>query len=230
MNKEYNSTIDVLKGLTIMDKNLQEIIRIREDRMIKAFNQNNMQITFVENFEQLHNYLKRYLSNKKTVSLGGSMTLFETGVIDLIKESDVVYNDRYQEGLSREELNDVFKKAFTSDIFITSTNALTTDGHLYNIDGTGNRVAAMIYGPKEVIVVAGKNKVFETEAEAINHIKTISAPANAVRLNKKTPCAKTGECKNCLSADRICSSYVKLGYQVNADRIKVIIVNEDLGY
>lgn len=158
------------------------------------------------------------------------MTLFETGVIDLIKESDVVYNDRYQEGLSREELNDVFKKAFTSDIFITSTNALTTDGHLYNIDGTGNRVAAMIYGPKEVIVVAGKNKVFETEAEAINHIKTISAPANAVRLNKKTPCAKTGECKNCLSADRICSSYVKLGYQVNADRIKVIIVNEDLGY
>ena len=153
MNKEYNSTIDVLKGLTIMDKNLQEIIRIREDRMIKAFNQNNMQITFVENFEQL-----------------------------------------------------------------------------YNIDGTGNRVAAMIYGPKEVIVVAGKNKVFETEAEAINHIKTISAPANAVRLNKKTPCAKTGECKNCLSADRICSSYVKLGYQVNADRIKVIIVNEDLGY
>ena len=242
MNKEYNSTIDVLKGLTIMDKNLQEIIRIREDRMIKAFNQNNMQITFVENFEQLHNYLNHkfvHLSlglvillhnHQKTVSLGGSMTLFETGVIDLIKESDVVYNDRYQEGLSREELNDVFKKAFTSDIFITSTNALTTDGHLYNIDGTGNRVAAMIYGPKEVIVVAGKNKVFETEAEAINHIKTISAPANAVRLNKKTPCAKTGECKNCLSADRICSSYVKLGYQVNADRIKVIIVNEDLGY
>ena len=213
-----------------MDKNLQEIIRIREDRMIKAFNQNNMQITFVENFEQLHNYLKRYLSNQKPVSVGGSMTLFETGVIDLIKKSDVVYNDRYQEGLTREELNDIFKKAFTSDIFITSTNALTTDGHLYNIDGTGNRVAAMIYGPKEVIVVAGKNKVFETENEAINHIKTISAPANAVRLHKQTPCVKTGECKNCLSADRICSSYVKLGYQVNAGRIKVIIVNEDLGY
>ena len=101
-----------------MDKNLQEIIRIREDRMIKAFNQNNMQITFVENFEQLHNYLKRYLSNQKTVSLGGSMTLFETGVIDLIKESDVVYNDRYQEGLSREELNDVFKKKHLQVIFL----------------------------------------------------------------------------------------------------------------
>lgn len=213
-----------------MDKNLKEIIKIREDKMIRAFSQNNMQITFVDNFEQLHNYLKRYLCNKKTVALGGSMTLFETGVIDLIKQSDVILHDRYQDGLSREQMQEVFRKAFTSDIFITSTNALTTDGCLYNIDGNGNRVAAMIYGPKEVIVIAGKNKIFETEAEAINHIKTISAPANAVRLNKKTPCTKTGECMNCLSPDRICSSYVKLGYQGNIDRIKIVIVNQDLGY
>lgn len=213
-----------------MDKNLKEIIKIREDKMIRAFNQNNMQITFVDNFEQLHNYLKRYLCNKKTVALGGSMTLFETDVIDLIKQSDVILHDRYQDGLSRDQMQEIFRKAFTSDIFITSTNALTTDGCLYNVDGNGNRVAAMIYGPKEVIVIAGKNKIFETEAEAINHIKTISAPANAVRLNKKTPCTKTGECMNCLSPDRICSSYVKLGYQGNIDRIKIIIVNQDLGY
>lgn len=213
-----------------MDRNLQEIIKIKEDKMIRAFNQNNMQITFVENLEQLHNYLKRYLCNQKTIALGGSMTLFETGVIDLIKDSDVVLHDRYNENLTREQMQEVFRKAFTSDIFITSTNALTRDGHLYNIDGTGNRVAAMIYGPKEVIVIAGKNKVFDTEAEAINHIKTVSAPANAIRLNKKTPCAKVGECQNCQSPDRICSSYVKMGYQVNADRIKVVIVNEDLGY
>ena len=213
-----------------MDKNLGTIIKIKQDGMIKAFEQNNMQITFVDNFEQLHNYLKKYLCNHKTVALGGSMTLFETGVIDLIHQSDVLLHDRYQEGLEREQMQEIFRKAFTSDLFITSTNALTTNGCLYNVDGNGNRVAAMIYGPKEVIVIAGKNKIFDSEEEAINHIKTISAPANAVRLNKKTPCAKTGECKNCLSADRICSSYVKLGYQVNADRIKVIIVNEDLGY
>lgn len=158
------------------------------------------------------------------------MTLFETGVIDLIKQSDVILHDRYQDGLSRDQMQEIFRKAFTSDIFITSTNALTTDGCLYNVDGNGNRVAAMIYGPKEVIVIAGKNKIFETEAGAINHIKTISAPANAVRLNKKTPCTKTGECMNCLSPDRICSSYVKLGYQGNIDRIKIVIVNQDLGY
>lgn len=213
-----------------MDENLKEIIKIREDRMIKAFNQNNMQITFVDNFEQLHNYLKRYLCNQKTIAWGGSMTLFETGVIDLIRQSDVILYDRYEEGLSREQMQEVFRKAFTSDIFITSTNALTTDGCLYNVDGNGNRVAAMIYGPKEVIVIAGKNKIFENETEAINHIKTISAPANAVRLNKKTPCTKTGVCMDCLSPERICSSYVKLGYQGNIDRIKIVVVNQDLGY
>ena len=213
-----------------MDKNLGTIIKIKQDGMIKAFEQNNMQITFVDNFEQLHNYLKKYLCNHKTVALGGSMTLFETGVIDLIHQSDVLLHDRYQEGLEREQMQEIFRKAFTSDLFITSTNALTTNGCLYNVDGNGNRVAAMIYGPKEVIVIAGKNKIFDSEEEAINHIKSISAPANAVRLNKKTPCTKTGTCMNFLSADRICSSYVKLGYQGNINRIKIVIVDQDLGY
>ena len=213
-----------------MDKNLGTIIKIKQDGMIKAFEQNNMQITFVDNFEQLHNYLKKYLCNHKTVALGGSMTLFETGVIDLIHQSDVLLHDRYQEGLEREQMQEIFRKAFTSDLFITSTNALTTNGCLYNVDGNGNRVAAMIYGPKEVVVIAGKNKIFDSEEEAINHIKSISAPANAVRLNKKTPCTKTGTCMNRLSADRICSSYVKLGYQGNINRIKIVIVDQDLGY
>lgn len=213
-----------------MDKNLQSIIKIKQDEMIKAFERHNMQLTFVDNLEQLHNYLERYLCNQKTVTLGGSMTLFETGVIDQIHQSDVVLYDCYQEGLTRDQMQEIFRKAFTSDLFITSTNALTTDGCLYNIDGNGNRVAAMIYGPKEVIVIAGKNKVFENEAEAINHIRKVSAPANAVRLNKKTPCTKKGECMDCLSPDRICSSYVKLGYQGNVGRIKIVIVDQDLGY
>lgn len=213
-----------------MDKNLKIITKIKEDAMIKAFERNNMQITFVENFEQLHNYLKKYLCNQRTVSLGGSMTLFETGVIDLLHQSNIILHDRYQEGLSREEMQEIFKKAFTSDLFISSTNALTTDGCLYNIDGNGNRVAAMIYGPKEVIIIAGKNKIFDSEEAAINHIKTVSAPANAVRLNKKTPCVKTGTCMNCTSPERICSSYVKLGYQGNIGRIKIVIVDQDLGY
>ena len=213
-----------------MDKNLQTIIKIKQDDMIKAFEKNNMQINFVDDFEQLHNYLSRYLCNKKTVALGGSMTLFETGVIEQIHNSDVILHDRYQEGLDREQMQEIYRKAFTSDLFITSTNALTTDGCLYNIDGNGNRVAAMIFGPKDVYVIAGINKICANEQEAIEHIRQYSAPANALRLHKHTPCTKLGQCQDCLSDERICSSYVKLAYQGQKNRIHVIIIEENIGY
>ena len=101
---------------------------------------------------------------------------------------------------------------------------------LYNIDGNGNRVAAMVYGPKDVYVVTGVNKIFETEEEAIAHIKNVSAPANAIRLHRQTGCAVTGKCVNCMSDQRICSSYVKLAHQRNKDRIHVIIMRQELGY
>ena len=213
-----------------MDKNLKWVNEQKIIRTIEALEKNNMNGYLVENEEELIDKIKEIVSEGSMVACGGSISLFETGVIDLIHQSDVLLHDRYQEGLEREQMQEIFRKAFTSDLFITSTNALTTNGCLYNVDGNGNRVAAMIYGPKEVIVIAGKNKIFDSEEEAINHIKSISAPANAVRLNKKTPCTKTGTCMNCLSADRICSSYVKLGYQGNINRIKIVIVDQDLGY
>ena len=213
-----------------MDENLKWVNEQKIIRTIEALEKNNMNGYLVEDEEALIDKIKEIVSEGSMVACGGSMSLFETGVIDLIHQSDVLLHDRYQEGLEREQMQEIFRKAFTSDLFITSTNALTTNGCLYNVDGNGNRVAAMIYGPKEVIVIAGKNKIFDSEEEAINHIKSISAPANAVRLNKKTPCTKTGTCMNCLSADRICSSYVKLGYQGNINRIKIVIVDQDLGY
>lgn len=158
------------------------------------------------------------------------MTLFETGVIDKLRNSDVQFLDRYQEGLTREQVQSIFRESFLADIYITSSNAVTMNGCLYNIDGTGNRVAAMIYGPKEVLVIVGRNKIFTTEEAAINHIRNVAAPANAMRLNKNTPCTKAGKCLDCKSSDCICSSFVKMGYQSNVNRIKVIVVNEDLGY
>lgn len=224
------ATIVIKRGDVIMDKHLQTIEKIKQDQMIKSFHENNIEIFFLEDKQELENYLKTVLKENKTVAVGGSMTLFEAGVIDLIKNSDVQFFNRYQEGLTREQIQDVFRQAFTADIFITSTNALSEDGCLYNVDGNGNRVAAMIYGPKEVIVIAGKNKIFANEQEAINHIRTVSAPANATRLNKATPCTKVGHCMDCKSPQRICSSYVKLGYQGNVNRIKVIILNDLYGY
>lgn len=213
-----------------MEKNLEALLRIKETQLIKAFEANNMTCMFVKNQEELRHYLKGILTSQKKVAVGGSVTLNQLEVIDLIRESDVDFIDRYEEDLSRDEMLERFREGFFADLFVTSTNALTMDGCLYNIDGTGNRVAAMIFGPKEVIVIAGLNKICQDEQEAIAHIRGCSAPANAMRLNKKTPCVKTGHCMDCHSPDRICSSYVKLGYQGQVNRIKVIIVEENLGY
>jgi len=213
-----------------MEENLKALLKIKENQIIKAFEGHNMTCLFVENEQELKTYLKNILVNDKKVAVGGSVTLNQLGVIDLLRESDVQFIDRYEPDISREEMENRFREAFFADLFITSTNALTVDGCLYNIDGNGNRVAAMIYGPKEVIVIAGMNKIFYSEEEAISHIKKCSAPANAIRLKKKTPCTKTGQCMECHSPDRICSSYVKLGYQGKVNRIKVIIVEESLGY
>lgn len=213
-----------------MEKNLENLLEIKENQLIKAFEKNNMTCLIVKDEEELRTYLKGIFHKGQKIAVGGSVTLNELGVIDLIRESDVDFIDRYENGLSREAMEHRFREAFFADIFLTSTNALTMDGCLYNVDGNGNRVAAMIYGPKEVIVIAGLNKICQDETEAINRIKNCSAPANAMRLNKKTPCIKTGKCMDCLSPERICSSYVKLGYQGKVNRIKVIIVESNFGY
>lgn len=213
-----------------MDKNVEWVNEQKILRTIKALEANNMNGYFVKDEKELISKIKELVKEGSKVTCGGSMSLFETGVMEHLRSGRYDFLDRNKEGLTPEEVINIYKSAFFSDAYFTSSNAVTEDGELYNVDGNGNRVAAMIYGPKEVIVIAGKNKIFDSEEEAINHIKSISAPANAVRLNKKTPCTKTGTCMNCLSADRICSSYVKLGYQGNINRIKIVIVDQDLGY
>ncbi len=213
-----------------MDENYKTLLHIKENQLIKAFERNNMSCIVVKNQQELHQYLKNILIDQKKVAVGGSVTLNQLGVIDLIQESDVQFIDRYEEGLSQEQVVERLREGLLSDIFITSTNALTMDGCLYNVDGRGNRVSAMIFGPKDVYVIAGLNKIFNNEQEAIDHIREYSAPANALRLHKKTPCTRVGKCQDCLSEDRICSSYVKLGYQGQKNRIHVIIVEENRGY
>lgn len=213
-----------------MDKNLETLINLKREKMVKAFHDNNMELYQLENTTELLQFLENYLKPGIKVGVGGSMTLFETGVIDKIRESDVEFLDRYQNNLTHEQMQNIFKESLTADLYITSSNAIDMNGCLYNIDGNGNRVAAMIYGPKEVLVIVGRNKIFTNEDAAMNHIRNVAAPANALRLHKNTPCTKAGKCLDCKSSDRICSSFVKLSYQSNVNRIKVIIVNEDLGY
>ena len=157
------------------------------------------------------------------------MTLKETGILTMLKQRDIVFQSHNEPGLSRAQSDEEARKAFSADVFLASANAITWNGEIINVDGHGNRVSAMIFGPKKVILVVGVNKLVEDEAAAIRRIRTIAAPANSVRLHKETPCAHIGACQDCHSADRICSSYVKLNYD-KENRIHVILSLELFGY
>lgn len=199
-------------------------------RTMENLRLNKMKPYFAESRQQLHEIIRGLVKNDRLITSGGSATLKECGIIDLLNsEFAGVYLDR-SAGKDREEVEEIMRKAFVSDTFLTSSNAITENGELYNVDGNGNRVSAMIFGPKQVIIVAGINKIVKDLDEAHERVEKVAAPKNTVRLEKNTPCAKTGVCAHCRSDDRICCSYVTLAQQRVPDRIKVIIVNDSLGY
>ncbi len=202
----------------------------RIERTMEALRANRMKPYYAENSAAACDIVRELVKGDKLITSGGSMTLNECGVIDMLKkEFGGAYLDR-SSGRNREEVEEIMRKAFVSDTFLASTNALTENGELYNVDGNGNRVSAMIFGPKQVIVVTGVNKIVKDLEEAEKRVEQTAAPMNTVRLEKNTPCAKTGVCGHCHSEDRICCSYVTLAQQRVPDRIKVIIVGEKLGY
>ncbi len=213
-----------------MDKNVEIVLKKKVERTISNLEKNNMKGYFAQNENEVLQKIKYIISEGDTVSVGGSMSLFETGVIDMLREGNYNFLDRYKEGLSPEDIKDIYRKSFLADAYFASSNAITEEGELYNVDGRGNRVAAMIYGPDKVILVVGINKIVKDLDEAIERNKGIAAPANVQRLSMKTPCAKTGYCMDCNSEQRICNEYVLIKRQMQKDRIHVIIVNKNLGY
>jgi|BioPla2DNA2_1021312.scaffolds.fasta_scaffold01826_5 L-lactate utilization protein LutB len=217
-------------GVNAVDNNLKSVINKQVERTMNNLVKNNMMAIYVENRDQVVDKVAELIKEGELVAAGGSMTLAETGVLEHLKAGHYNFLDRHAKGLTREQIEEIYRKSFFADTYLTSTNAITEDGELYNVDGNGNRVAAMIYGPKSVIVVAGINKIVRNEDEAVERVRRIAAPANAVRLNKDTPCTKTGYCVDCRVDDRICSSYTVFRQQKYKDRIKVILVGESLGY
>lgn len=165
-----------------------------------------------------------------SVSFGGSMTLEECGVLDVLrKREDIKLYDR-DSAKTPDEVGVIYRQAFSADTFLMSTNAITLDGELINIDGRGNRVAALIFGPAQVIVIAGMNKVTTDETAGIARVRNMASPANCIRLNKNTPCSVTGRCGDCYGEESICSQLVVTRRSSEKGRIKVILVGEELGY
>lgn len=166
------------------------------------------------------------------VGLGGSETIIESGLVEELRKLDIHLLDRYKKGIAKEEVNKMRREALLSDIFITSSNAVTVDGRLVNIDGTGNRVAAMIYGPSKVIFLVGMNKIVRTLEDALSRIKNHTAPLNAVRVGVETPCYHLGYCNDphCHPPNRICSQVVIIEANPTPGRIMVVLVGKELGF
>ena len=213
-----------------MDQNIQTLMNIKLEKTRNALIKNNMETHIVENKEELNEIMTHLIKEGSSVNVGGSQTLFEAGIIDLLRDMPIQFNDRYTPNLTVEELENLHRQSFMADYFITSSNAITEDGLLYNVDGKGNRVAALTFGPKHVIVIAGINKIVPNLDAAIERVKNTVAPANAIRLNKETPCTNFGHCADCKSKDRICSHFLVTGRQATSGRITIILVKESLGY
>lgn len=171
-----------------------------------------------------------YVSPGNSVSFGGSMTLEEAGILSALRDrSDIALIDRAK-AQTPDETAKMYHDALSCNRYFMSANAITQSGELVNIDGNGNRLAALIYGPEQVIVVAGMNKIVPTVTDAVDRVRNTATPLNCIRLNQATPCASTGVCADCLSSDCICNQIVVTRRSGNPDRIKVILVGEALGY
>lgn len=205
---------------------------------ITALKRNNMYATYVATAAEVPAAVKALLNKGDTVAVGGSVTLEQTGVLDLLRNGDYRFLDRYTEGLTRDEIEDIFRQSFFADVYLSSSNAVTLHGELYNVDGNSNRIAAIAYGPKSVILVVGVQKLVPDLESAVERVKTTAAPKNAARLSCDTFCAKNGTCAGteggmtlgCGTDARICCNYLVSAKQRRKDRIKVIFVGEPVGY
>ena len=225
-----------------MHKIMEEMQEIRVRTTIENLRRNNFEAVYAETAADALALLKSYLTPGCSIGVGGSVTLEEIGALDLFRSGEYHFLDRYAPNLTPAELKDTIRRAMLSDVFVMSSNAITENGELYNVDGRSNRVAPLLFGPDSVVVVAGVNKIVANIDEAVRRHKTVAAPANAARLRCNNPCVRTGKCVSlmrqtdeemcagCASEDRICANYVISARQREAGRIKVILVGETLGF
>lgn len=198
--------------------------------IIKALEKRNMTAVYCESADDCRKKVLELIPEGSVISWGGSMSIHECGIPEALKsEGKYEVLDRTQY-ITPEAQQEFAVKTFLSDYFLMSTNAITLDGELINVDGNGNRVASLIYGPKHVIVVAGMNKVVDSVEAGYKRTRDIASPPNTIRLNKNTPCSVQGKCGNCLSPDCICNQIVVTRRSREKERIIVMLVNDNLGF
>lgn len=213
-----------------------EAMELKIRRTMEALKKNNMHAYYAPTSADAVAVVESLLREGDTISCGGSVTLDATGVKALMRSGKYNFMDR-EAVATDEERQVIYRKTFSADAFLTGSNAITENGELYNVDGGGNRVAAMLFGPSKVIVVAGYNKIVRDLDAAAAYVKGLTTPANAMRLHLDTPCTHgacpgtDGDlCAGCRSENRICSLFTVMARQRNKDRVHVILVGEEVGY
>jgi hypothetical protein len=216
-----------------MDQPVQHYWKLRLEAVQKSLQRNHFEAHVVDNIHQAGKLALEQIipgTGARSLSWGGSMTYLATGVYQRLKDSETLQIvDTYDKNCSAEQTLELRRQALLVDLFITGTNALTEKGQLVNLDMFGNRVAALTFGPRHVLLFIGRNKIVRDIDAAIKRIKRFSAPANAMRLDKQTPCVSSGRCQECSTPDRICNTWTITEKSFPKGRIKVVLVNEDLG-
>ena len=207
-----------------------EFITVRNDllsqKVIKGLNSRNMTGYYAKDKEEALKLALELIPEGSTVTMGGAMSAHEIGLVKVLKEGNYNFIDRddYEDKRAAALL------AYDADVFLSSTNAMTEDGVLVNIDGNSNRVSAIAHGPKKVVFIVGMNKVCPDVDSAVKRARNVAAPINAQRFGIVTPCTQTGSCMNCKSADTICCNFLITRYSRHTGRIHVILVDENLGF
>jgi L-lactate utilization protein LutB len=216
-----------------MDKPVENYWQKRLSEVKKALEDNNFEVFVADNAADASKIVQEEILPKtgaKTVSWGGSMTFIATGLYNSIKDNpNLEILDTFNKSLSGEEKIELRRRSLLVDLFITGTNALTEMGQLVNLDMIGNRIGGITFGPKHVVILVGRNKIVSDLEDAMYRIKNYVAPTNSMRLDMKTPCVKTSHCEECKSPDRICNTWTITEKSFPKGRVKVVLINEDLG-
>ena len=209
-----------------MDKNIFHRNELLAQKVIKGLESRNMSGYYAEDRESALRQALALIPEGSTATMGGGVSVYEIGLVKALKEGSYNFIDRNEIADKRAAM----LAAYDADVFLASANAITEDGVLVNIDGNANRVSAIAFGPKKVVLIVGMNKVCSDVDAAMKRARGVAAPTNAQRFGLSTPCAKTGSCMNCKSPDTICCQFLVTRFSRHAGRIHVILVNDTLGY
>ncbi|MGQ9664688.1 MAG: lactate utilization protein [bacterium] len=201
------------------------LLKVVESLRRRAFN-----AQYFDTVNEVNNFLLKSIPTDASIGIGGSMTIRELGIIERFEQRGNKIIHHWQKGLTEETDKEVRKKEMLADYYLTSANAITKNGDIINIDGIGNRIAAMVYGPENVFIIAGHNKIVSSIHDGIKRSKEIAAVMNAKRVSAKTPCVASGACVDCNVEGRICRVISIIQYRPWQTNISVLLVNEILGF